>query len=110
MSTGLHDGLLGDGVRSVLACVGWGCGNEDQSRMTIVGSALLSMAFPPNCCRLAINSCHRIIEVSRNRKRNCLLVNQIRYRDKNHFVKLRFIPRYISLSNLGNIIQIVEKS
>ena len=97
-------------MRLVLACVGWDWGNENQSRMTIVGSALLSMAFPFNCCRLAINSCHNIMEATKNRKRNCLLVNQIRYRDKNHFVKLRFIPRYISLSGLGNIIQIVEKS
>ena len=100
---------LGDGVRSVLACVGWDWGNENQSRMTIVGSALLFMAFPLNCCRLTINSCHKIIEVTKNRKRNCFLVEKIRYRDKNHFFKLRFIPRYISLSGLGNIIQI-EKS
>lgn len=101
---------LGGGVRSVLACVGWDWGNENQYRMTIVGSALLSMTFPLNCCGLAINSCHKIMEATKNRKRNCLLVHQSRYRDKNHFVKLRFIPRYISLSGLGNIIQIVEKS
>ena len=85
-------------------------GNEKQSRMTVAGSALLVCGFSSYCCRLAIDSCHKNIEATKNRKRNCLLLaDKIRYRDKNHFAKLRYIPRYIRFSSLGNVIQAVEK-
>lgn len=92
--------LLGTGMQ----------GNEKQSGMTVAGGALLISGFSSHLCRLAVDRCHRNIEATKNRKRNCLLLaDKIRYRDKNHFVKLRFIPRYVRFSGLGNIIQMVGK-
>lgn len=64
-----------------------------------------SWQLPQKQRRLVGIGSHKNIEANTSSRRSWLLpVGKIRCRNKNHFIKLRFIPRYISFSGLGNII------
>lgn len=82
--------------------------HKKQSGVTVAGSVPLAYDFSSYRCRFVGDSCQKKTQI--NRRRNWLLLaDKIRYRDTDHFIKLRLILRYIRCPGLGNITYMVDE-